>query len=102
MSAKKIKRFSGDTYPITATLKENQKPVDLTGANVKMTIGYTPSETITGTILDAKKGKIKFDFTSITVTNVGIFQYDIQVEDASNIKTTYVRDSIEFIQDLTS
>ena len=99
---KEITRFRGDTYPIIATIKENGLPVDLSGAVAKMTIAFkdSPSVTIVGTILVAAEGSVKFDFAPDVVDNVGKFFYDIQV-DSGGYKTTYVKNIINFVQDVT-
>ena len=98
-----ITRFRGDTYPLIVTIKENGVPVDISTAVTKMTIAFldTPSETIIGTNVDGSAGKVRFDFTPETVDVVGKFFYDIQV-DGDGYKTTYVKDIIIFLKDVTS
>lgn len=96
-----IKRYRGDTYPIIATLSENKTPVDLTGSTIKLTISYNTPVTITATITDAINGEVRFDFTPADVDTAGTFNYDIQVEDAGGIVTTYVKDIFELTDDVT-
>lgn len=94
-----ITRFRGDTYPLIVTLKENSLAVDLTTAVIKMSIKYSTSITITGTVTDASNGIVQFDFEPGDVDSVGRFAYDIQVEDGGYI-TTYVKDIFELIEDI--
>ena len=97
-----IRRFRGDTYPIVFSLVDKGIIVDLQGAVVKMTIAFRDPEplTIVGTIMDDVGGKVRFDFTSEMVDQIGKFFYDIQVVDGGHV-TTYVKDIIDFVRDVT-
>ena len=97
-----IRRFRGDTYPIVFFLVDKGVIVDLQGAVVTMTIAFkAPGPlTIVGTIMDDVGGKVRFDFSQDEVDQIGKFFYDIQVIDGGHI-TTYVKDIIDFVRDVT-
>lgn len=98
-----ITRFRGDTYPVMAIIKENGIPIDLTGATTKMTIAFKDPgpRTILGIIIPETPGMIRFDFMDEEVTDqVGKFFYDIQV-DSGGYKTTYAKNIIVFLRDVT-
>lgn len=96
-----IKRFRGDTYPLIVTLTENDVAVDLTTAEVKMTIGLTVPVSIVASLLDATAGVAQFEFDQTHVGTAGRFSYDIQVTDGAYI-TTYVKDIFELVEDVTA
>ena len=98
--SKLIRRFRGDTYPLSVILKENGTAVDLSTATVRMTIGLAAPITLTGTITDAAGGIVQFDFDQTAVGTAGRFNYDIEVTDGGVI-TTYVKDIFELIEDVT-
>ena len=102
MSDNTITRFRGDTYPLIVTLSENGVPVDLTAViSVKLTISLDTPVTILGTVTDAPNGEVTFAFDQTAIGVAGIFEYDIQAEDASYV-TTYVRETFRLLEDLTA
>ena len=102
-----ITRFRGDTYPLIVTIKENGIAVDISTAVTKMTIAFIDEDkvsapvTIIGTNVDGSLGRVSFAFIPEVVNVVGKFFYDIQV-DSGGYKTTYVKDIIIFLRDVTS
>ena len=99
MSANKIERFRGDTYPLIVTLKENGNPVDLSSSTVTMSLKMGTLISIVATVTDAVAGISRFDFSESIVSTEGKFKYDISVDDGSHI-TTYVKDDFVLVGDV--
>jgi hypothetical protein len=92
-----IRRFRGDTNPITIDVEEGGVAKDVTGHSFLMTVddvrepsvsGATPVATIVGVIEDAANGVVSFSPLAEHVEAAGSYWYDIEMEDTNGkIKT---------------
>lgn len=99
----KITRYRGDTYDEVLQLIEGRTPVNLTRvASIQFTFDKNGSQVMIAGVkdLDDTTGRFMIPFTESQVDTIGLFDYDIQVVDANGKKITYVRDQIEFEDDL--
>lgn len=96
-----IERLRGDTYPETMTIMDGGEIVDVSGATVEMTIGFTTPKKLTATIIDGVTGKVSFPFTDTDTNTLGNFDYDVQVTYPSGEKATHVKANFEIIDDVT-
>lgn len=107
MAEAKIRRVRGDTYPIIATLSITTDKVktipDLTGSTVILSYKKIESDvlrSITGEIVDAVGGIVKFTPTEFDFTDPGVYAFDIQrINDG--IKMTHVLDRLIIDDDIT-
>ena len=105
ISENQIDRYRGDTYSIEATIKKDEIPLDLSGADYDVVFGYKKGKKknlITG-INGNINGEISFPFPAIV--SPGQYVYDIQVTDntlaGNNEIQTYVKDILNIIDDVS-
>ncbi len=95
MALPTLKRFRGDTFPITRPLTLNGTVFDLTGATaVVMSLsaqrsGGTILGPVTGVVTAATAGTVTFDISALNLA-VGEYFWDVQVTNASGITTVEV------------
>ena len=97
----KIVRFKGDTYSVEATLSKNSTPIDFTDGTTA-TFSFEKGEVLesivglNGTI----SGEISFPCPALI--KAGKYKYDIQVTAVSGEIRTYVKDTLEIVEDITN
>jgi hypothetical protein len=101
-----LKRFRGDTDPLTINIGKNGKPVDLTGSTFKFSVSATPDPTaaiyllqLTGVTIPLD-GVVHFTPTALEADLVGNYFYDIQMT-TGIIDKTIANGKIKFVQDIT-
>ena len=96
-------RFRGDTQSMTWELTINGTDADLTTAT-SVQFAYnkdTASQVIiTATITDASKGQVRFDVLDTDFDTKGDYTFDIQVVYDDDTKRTFIKDSLEIIDDV--
>ena len=97
-----ITRYRGDTYPMQWTLQLNGVAVNLTGyLSVTFALNMNGTViTIAGVITDAANGIVTFAPTGTEFDSVGSFICDIQAVDAGGLITTYIKDTLEIVDDV--
>lgn len=109
-SVSTIKRFRGDTTPITGTVKLNDLPLDVTGCAFVLTAdpSRVPIDAtnnlfaLTGALVTPLTGAIKFPITAAQANQApGIYYFDIQLVDGTGNKQTVVLDKLIFKQDIS-
>ena len=96
-----IKRFRGDTYAIDVVLSKNDLPVDFSVDNYTAKFSYkkgTKKNTIDG-INGTVDGEITFPFPASVAP--GQYVYDIQVISSTAEIQTYVKSTLEIVDDIT-
>lgn len=104
-----ITRYRGDTGPDEILISKDGVAVNLTGSTVYLTLNSTknPTDTsnqiyqLTGVSSDPTTGVVKFTPSESNADRVGLFYYDIQIVDAQSNKITVVKDTYQYIQDIT-
>jgi|FLOH01.1.fsa_nt_gi hypothetical protein len=96
-----MRRYRGDNFPFSATIKLNGQKVDLTGADVKFSY---KEGTIVRTILarydDPTSGVAIFEPSLEDFQKVGTFEYDVQrIQDGFTY--THMRDKIIIEKDIS-
>jgi len=97
-----ITRFRGDTYSIEATLTKESLPLDFTPGNYTATFSYARGNRritipgVNGTI----EGTISFPFPEDI--KAGTYIFDIQVTSSTGEIRTYIKDSLEIVEDISS
>jgi hypothetical protein len=104
-----ITRQRGDSYPMDFTVTANDVPLDITGCTFTMSANpekepADDSENIfalTGVILEAVDGTVRFTPTEADTDHVGKFYYDVQMVDATGAKRTVQKSTLTLKQDIT-
>jgi hypothetical protein len=99
-----ITRYRGDTYPISATIKVNGEPIDITGSTIVFSFSDledTPTIiSINGVLEDPENGIVRFDPSPTDFDTVGTYKYDIQRTQDGYISTHAVG-RLEIVGDIT-
>ena len=99
----KIQRYRGDTYSESFNLSQNGQLINLDDAtSIELAIGFFTGVSIIAGVKDSDPmtGRVTFPFTSQNAAEVGAFPYDLQVNWVNGEKTTFVKNDIEFIDDI--
>lgn len=106
-----IDRFRGDTSAdsFTVTIKASGTPVNLTGCTFKLTVNTDANPVdsshqvyqIVGSITDIANGVVEFAPNDAQADHTGVFYYDIEMIDSSGVRRTLVKDTYNYIQDIT-
>lgn len=89
-----IKREVGDNYSIDAVIQINNTPVDITGSTIIFYyIRSDITKFITGQIVDAPNGLVRFNPTITDFAEVGTYTYKIK-RFYNNITTTHLRNTL--------
>jgi hypothetical protein len=99
-----IKRFRGDSHSIHIKLSQNGVPVDLTGVS-KTELAIQRENVIGGAEgsvdiflgidnADPVTGLVEFKFVDTSFTEIGTFNYDVQVTWSDLTKTTFIKSAI--------
>ena len=105
-----INRYRGDTKPVTGVVSLAGVALDVTGCTFILTVdpAKAPADatnnlfSLTGTIVNAATGSIKFPMTATQSNQTpGTYYYDIQLVDAVGDKHTIALDRFGFLQDIT-
>lgn len=103
-----ILRKRGDTYPHKVEIRRysTKQLVDLSGSIITWSVSESRSPStdsylfqIVGNIT-GNLGEVEFPMTTTEADNVGVFQYDIQIFSAGEVRTID-RGTITFEQDIT-
>lgn len=96
-----LKRYRGDTYPVSTTLSKNGS-YDATGITFEMStqIGGGTIYTVAGIIDDANNGLVSFPLGATSVSLSGTGVYDIQGNDGTYIYT-YEKGVFTLLDDVT-
>ena len=96
-----LKRYRGDTYPVSATLSKNGLK-DTTGITFQMStkIDGEATFTVNGIVTDALSGAVSFPLDVLSVAVAGSGAYDIQGNDGTYIYT-YEKGVFTLLDDLT-
>jgi len=89
-----LKREAGDNYSINAVIQINNTPIDITGSTIMFY--YTKSDvtkSITGSIIDASKGIVKFSPTNQDFLETGTYVYKIK-RTKNGITTTHLKNNL--------
>jgi len=106
-----ITRYRGDTNAdkILITNETTGDAANLTGSTVYLTVSTisnppdvsTQLYQLTGVVNDPTSGIVEFSPNDVQSDRVGMFYYDIQLVDQSGKKRTIVKDSYQYLQDIT-
>ncbi len=96
-----LKRYRGDTYPVTCLLAMNGNK-DVTGMTFKMSMQIDSGTiyTVDGTIVNATEGMVTFIPDPLAVVTAGSGVYDIQGNDGT-YDYTYEKGVFTLLDDLT-
>ncbi len=96
-----LKRYRGDTYPVTCNLSQNGN-TDITGQTFKMSMQIDAGTiyTVDGTVINAPMGMVTFVPNILAIQQAGSGYYDVQGNDGTYIYT-YEKGILTILDDLT-
>lgn len=105
-----ITRVRGDTFPLDFQISVTGGSLDVTGMTFLLTVDPSPDPVnatnnlfeLTGTIVDAPNGKIRFSISLVQADQTpSEYYYDLQLKDTLGLLRTIAKGKWTVVQDIT-